>query len=248
MDDTVNASQAAQLVGVSERTMRAWLAGHKIADARKTHLPGGPAQWEIPLTSLEGLTPLSRRSSARDGFETARIADLERQLRSLDAQLQALTTRNGNLMRSRGRAGAWGLSEGADYPPAMSDGADELADASYAPAYAPRDRARTVTRALHSTTALPDGLIPWREFAELHGISTSTVKDAIERGKLPIVQGNWKVERFYIKGALDAEGRRQFFRLWGHRPDYRPCIECPHTITPSMGSVDGADGARDGDA
>jgi hypothetical protein len=36
------------------------------------------------------------------------------------------------------------------------------------------------------------------------------------------------VGRYYVEGALNAAGRHQVFRLWGHRPDFIPCIECPH--------------------
>lgn len=98
----------------------------------------------------------------------------------------------------------------------------------------PRDRARSATRPMHSTSELPAELIPWREFAILHGIHVSTVKDAIERGKLRVVRGNWKVGRGYVKGALDAEGRHQFYRLWCHRPDFVTCSECPHVISDAV--------------
>jgi hypothetical protein len=75
---------------------------------------------------------------------------------------------------------------------------------------------------------LPAGLVSWRKFAEDHGMPGSTVKRAIDAGSLSIEPGPWKVGRVYIKGALDAAGRAQFWEMYHTSERFTPCPDCPH--------------------
>ncbi len=93
-----------------------------------------------------------------------------------------------------------------------------------------RQRTPVATRPIGSTSELPDGLLSWRAFATLHAIPTSTVQKARDDGRLPVIAGKWKQGRNYIEGTLDAAGQHQFVRLWGHRPDFAACPDCPHPL------------------
>ncbi len=79
----VNAAEAARLAGVSERTMRTWLAAGRIAGAEKMQRPGHPAAWEIDPAQLP-----QRETPAREGGELAvRVAALEQEVRALRTHL-----------------------------------------------------------------------------------------------------------------------------------------------------------------
>src|SRR5690242_2518655 len=78
------------------------------------------------------------------------------------------------------------------------------------------------------TTVLPDGLIAWRTCAELHGMAPSTVRRAIDGGRLTIVEGEWKVGRVMVRGVLDREGQAQFYGLYRAAPGFKACPQCPH--------------------
>lgn len=96
MGITVNATEAARLLGVSERTVRAWLTAGKIrgASSGPRHTPGkGPASWVIDtdaLARLEGVTldndALRQLEAERAGVSAAILARLE----ALEAELATL--------------------------------------------------------------------------------------------------------------------------------------------------------------
>lgn len=75
---------------------------------------------------------------------------------------------------------------------------------------------------------LPGGLVSWRSFAILHQINESTVYKAIHTGRLAIVEGEWRMGKVLVKGALDAPGRAKFYELYHDNPHFHPCPECPH--------------------
>jgi len=77
-------------------------------------------------------------------------------------------------------------------------------------------------------SGLPEGLVAWRAFAELHNVPETTVGRAIDAGSFRIVRGQWKVNRNTVLIALDAEGRAQFYELYHTRPDFAACPDCPH--------------------
>lgn len=77
-------------------------------------------------------------------------------------------------------------------------------------------------------SGLPGGLVSWRSFSNLHGISEGTAKKAISSGRLSIVEGEWRVGKALIKGALDAQGRSRFYGLYNTNPHWKDCTDCPH--------------------
>lgn len=239
MDDTLNATQAAQLVGVSEKTMRSWLKKKDeqerpmILGAWKDDGAGGPAQWRIPRASLDGLAPLSHRLKDRATFDSARLLDLERQLQELRAQVsgQNRTSPRPPVPDSQPRhtqtpAVAGEADVGGVHTKPGRNGASGR--------FEPRDPDQAITRRLNRTAILPHNLRSWRQMADQHGIPETTVKHAIARGRLRIIRGRWRPVGGVgapITAAFDVEGQRQFYREYGSRKDFIKCTDCPHHPT-----------------
>lgn len=101
---------------------------------------------------------------------------------------------------------------------------DDVSQGTVTPTYQPRRAAPT----LRLSSSLPDGLVSWRAFAKAHRLPETTVSKALDAGRLPSVAGKWKDGRAYVLRALDADGRRAFYALWGDRPDFARCAGCPH--------------------
>lgn len=54
---------------------------------------------------------------------------------------------------------------------------------------------------------LPAGLMAWRDYAKQQGYAETTVKRAIDQGKIPIITGRWKRGKVYILAAIDDSGK-----------------------------------------
>ncbi len=80
-----------------------------------------------------------------------------------------------------------------------------------------------------SGDTLPDGFVSAMAFAGEHGIHEGTARKAIASGRLPAIQGKWKLGRAYVVNALDASGRARFYELYSENEHFTPCPECPHT-------------------
>ncbi len=221
MAGTVNAAAAARLAGISERTMRAWLAAGKIT-GEKVQRPGQPAAWEIDPAQLP-----PRVTPAREAGEVAalveRVAALEQLVAKLYDRLEKQTMSKAI------------LSDGpAAFPvPRERRDAGERVPADWAslPVPAPVLTARVPRHTVPlrwQGGGLPEGLVNWCTFAELHHIPERTVRFMIDKGRLTLVEGKWKRDNYYIRWALDATGRRQFYELWSGREDFHPCLDCPH--------------------
>jgi hypothetical protein len=196
----VNAAAAARLVGVSERTLRAWLAAGKIEGAVKQGTPDGPdrqfgqpAMWEIDPASLAQFAQLAfhpQRSAAQpagDASLAERVATLEQLVKKLYDRLEKPTIAEPNLRATpsafplpavRRDAGGHGPVERASLPAPV-------------PVLAARVARPTVPLRWHGG-GLPDGLENWRTFAELHHIPERTVRFMIDKGRLALVEGKWK--------------------------------------------------------
>lgn len=117
-----------------------------------------------------------------------------------------------------------------------SDGQEVAADdqgAMVTPVNAPRPSGGRVVSAdddvSRGTDTLPSQLVSVASFAARHGVPETTAVKALDTGRLPSVSGRWKQGRAWVAHALDADGRRAFYRLWGNRDDFRRCADCPHT-------------------
>jgi hypothetical protein len=77
----------------------------------------------------------------------------------------------------------------------------------------------------------PEGLVSVWGFTALHHMPHSTIRKAIDTGRLEVVKGDWKQGKTRVKEGLDATGRRQFWQLWHENERFTPCEDCPHTHT-----------------
>jgi len=97
---------------------------------------------------------------------------------------------------------------------------------------APR-RATKAQKPPDTTEALPEDLIAWRAFTDLHKCSQTTTGRYIEQGMIHAVKGKWKIGNGYVKEALDAAGRRDFWVQFHSKDGFTSCDDCPHEIPPS---------------
>lgn len=97
---------------------------------------------------------------------------------------------------------------------------------------APR-RATKTQKPSETVDALPENLVAWRAFTNLHRAPQTTVKRYIEQGFIHAVKGKWKVDNGYVQEALDAAGRRDFWVQFHIKDGFTSCDDCPHEIPPS---------------
>jgi len=96
------------------------------------------------------------------------------------------------------------------------------------PARRPRDQQPADAA---SVAGLPDDLVAWRAFADLHKASQTTTSRYIQQGFIHVVKGKWKVGvNSYVKEALDAKGRRDFWVQFHNNTGFTSCDNCPHEI------------------
>jgi hypothetical protein len=81
---------------------------------------------------------------------------------------------------------------------------------------------------------LDDEHVAWRAYTRWHGISESTVKDAVENKRLPIVQGTWHVTGHALRQALGPEGQQLFHQFWGYKIKKPVCPLCPGWVEDSV--------------
>lgn len=246
----VSAAQAAWLVGHGERMVRWHIQTRKDLPAVKAG-----RSWAIDVDALEAipgwrvnrerLAELQAADAQTAASMAARITELERSVRELRGRLARLEAQSGasasvasesphasapdDRQAASAYGGAIGIPKLSDLPySAFGDDLSNLgvsrptynADSPYPP--------RRAVPTMRLSSALPDGLVSWRAFAKLHHMPETTVQKAIDGGRLPAMQGSWKAGRVIVRHALDADGRRAFYALWGDRPDFERCAECPH--------------------
>jgi hypothetical protein len=94
---------------------------------------------------------------------------------------------------------------------------------------APR-RATKAQNPSETVNALPENLIAWRAFADLHRAPQTTVRRYMEQGFIHAVKGKWKVGNGYVQEALDAAGRHDFWVQFHSKDGFTSCDDCPHEI------------------
>jgi hypothetical protein len=93
----------------------------------------------------------------------------------------------------------------------------------------PQERTRKAKDAPGSAEdLLPEGLITWRSFADLHHVSQTTTASHIANGFIKVERGKWKAGRVYVKEALDTQGRRDFWVQFHSTSSFLSCDDCPH--------------------
>jgi len=90
------------------------------------------------------------------------------------------------------------------------------------------DAKKTTGRTKQPENTLPEGLVPWRAFANLHTVPQNVIRDAWKAGFVHIVRGKWNVAGQSITEALDAKGQRDFWVQFHILDSFRPCDTCPH--------------------
>jgi hypothetical protein len=200
-------SQMAAKVGKSERTVLRWING-EVEKVRLAARDLGNGMYEVDALDLQRLSKHEFSTSALDALE--RIEENQRaiitRLERIEAQLENRSTAR-HSERQIARAGP------------------EQASSTEKPEPKPRP-----TPASGGSSEMPAHLVGWRKFARDHNIGESTVQKAIEAGRLTIIEGEWKVEKAIIKGALDAAGRAQFYKRFRANEHWQGCLECPHDI------------------
>lgn len=211
----VSVSQAAYLVRRDQRAVRYRIArGHLRAEAGEdgytrldTEALGRVRGWTVDLDRLAEVMAEDGRTARS---LAARLAAVERRI----AQLERVISGDASMSAQDERQTAWRPATAmvtlARPDSSLSASGDVLARAGHLP-------------------PLPDSLVSVASFAEAHGIPPQTWRKAMDVGRLPTVEGEWRVVRSLTRHALDAEGRRVFFALWGHRADFRKCPDCPHS-------------------
>ena len=95
----------------------------------------------------------------------------------------------------------------------------------------PPARAARIDRAKpgsQSKSALPNGLVGLRQFADLHKIAQSTAVKAVNAGRLDVTRGSWPAGRAIVTMALTPAQQRQFIDLFAGIPSFTKCSDCPH--------------------
>jgi DNA repair exonuclease SbcCD ATPase subunit len=93
-----------------------------------------------------------------------------------------------------------------------------------------QEHPRKAKDAPESVERLPEGLISWRAFADLHHVSQTTTSRSIASGFIKVIRGKWKVSNGYIKEALDTQGRRDFWVQFHSTSSFTTCDNCPHEL------------------
>lgn len=75
---------------------------------------------------------------------------------------------------------------------------------------------------------LSDDLVAWRSFVRAHGIAETTVHKAIHSGRVPIIEGDFRLGKVGYKEAFDADARAAFYEQYHEHQDFVNCPDCPH--------------------
>jgi len=95
-----------------------------------------------------------------------------------------------------------------------SDGFIGLDDKSYTRTHHRRHNDDVVT------STLPEGLVSLSAFCEEHDIPISTIRKAIQTGRLQgIYTGNWRSGRATILYAVDSQQQDQILHRWGNKKE-----------------------------
>lgn len=192
----VSATRAAQMIGVTPRTISTWVAEGKLS----AHRPEGKRnQLAIPESEVEAIARERGLYREDEAKETPDIAPLKQEIEELKQEVQSLK----NELRR--------ISENRPVEVSAYDGTYEK----------PRAQKRTTS----PDKALPDGAILAREFAAMYGVAPETFRDHYTKGVGPekekaIISSRPKPGRTYntewyvmpdeVQGVLD------FWRKYNH--------------------------------
>ena len=116
--------------------------------------------------------------------------------------------------------GAMGLVDPASYDNARAHGK---------PARGGREHGKSVIRVNNIRELSPD-VVPWRDFARLHGMSLATVQKAISDERLRVISVKVGRNRRASFGVLDPQAQMWFHMLFANLPRFVQCPQCPHKL------------------
>jgi excisionase family DNA binding protein len=195
----VNAAQAATMIGVSERTIRRWIAGGKLP-AR--HL--GPNRYAITTSNIDTLVrtfkPTDEPPDDRD-ILLARLEVLERRLHTVSQRLT-------NLEREDSQSS---LNIGASF---------ECQN---------HHRTFNGPVILNKSDALPPGSMRMCLFARSHGISRFKLQSLAEEGEIAHTAINRNARNGSMERWLTPEQQAGVIAFWlANGIRYTHCPHCPH--------------------
>ncbi len=208
---TYTIAEARAALQVDAKTLRAWIEKAGITpergiDSREKRLTEAHLsrlardhQRLLNLSALDASSDRPEYKILRD-----RLADVEQHASELDNEMQQV----------RAQVQALALQIEALLPLAQKA--------------RPRSHTTTSPSSLALGQELPGGLVALQSFFKLHTMPESTVRRAVAAGRLPTIEGDWKIGHARVKQALDAGGRAAFYRLYAHHPSFTPCEQCPH--------------------
>lgn len=197
--DYVNAAQAATIIGVSERTVRRWIAGGKLP-AR--HL--GPNRYAITTSNIEVLLRTYRPSDEppddRD-ILLARLEVLERRLHTVSQRLTLLEREDTQATLDREVSEVYHNCRHADNRPVI----------------------------LNRRDALPQGSMRMCHFARTHGISRFKLQNLAEEGEIAHTAINRNARNGSMERWLTPEQQAGVIAFWlANGIRYTFCSHCPH--------------------
>jgi excisionase family DNA binding protein len=195
----VNAAQAATMIGVSERTVRRWIAGGKLP-AR--HL--GPNRYAITTSNIDMLVrtfkPTNEPPNDRD-ILLARLEVLERQLHTVSLRLTLLEREDIQANLNIG---------------VSIDRQNE-------------QRAFTGPVILEKRDVLPAGSIRMCHFARAHNVSRFKLQALAESSEIAHTAINRKALNGSMERWLTPEQQAAVIAYWlAMGIHYTPCPHCPH--------------------
>lgn len=157
----VSAAEAGRRIGVTEKTVRTWIAEGKLS----AHHPV-KNRLAIPVSEVESI---ARERGQYQGGEILGLADLARQVEQLRSTVEQQQEEIERLKERQLPAPALpALWSSADYTPLPSE--------------RPTRPARRQGAASESSEPLPPGAILARDFARRHGVNEYTFRDHITKG------------------------------------------------------------------
>ncbi len=214
----ISASEAARRIGVTDKTVRAWITAGKLDAHHVSKNRLAIAETDVERMAREHRLYTSERTPDVTHL-TSRIDELEKKLEELSAQVRALQSQQQEPQKT-----VVSDQQAQDYYKAListlkrqpTDQETPPSAATYTPpteppkrSYAPRER------------GLPEGAVLARHFALQHGVNPSTFRGHYEpgkgiRGERLIISSRPKPGRDEMEWFVTEQDAPRVFDFWRH--------------------------------